>query len=177
VTDPIDDTLWCRNYTSARKFPRVLGRIAGYTLPFLLSMTQVGVLLGSFMVLSITFGLWGDVVPYSGAVLLGVPFGLAWAIRHLRIEGRSPIKTVFGVLALLVSPPGGMVHGRPRLGRRPSSRFTAHAWVIPAPVALAAGAAPVMATPVLAKVRTLPVRAAAPLGRPCGAWSALEEVA
>src|SRR5688572_19420529 len=81
----------CATYTHARRHPMVLGRIAGWTPPFQLTISQLAVLLVMFLVLVWTWHLWGPLVPGSSGVLVvvGVPSGAAWAARRARVEGRS----------------------------------------------------------------------------------------
>jgi len=113
----------CRVYTRARRHPNVIGVIGGWTLPWPLTPTQLGVLLGSFFALMMTRGLWSIVLPGSltTMVLGGVPIFSCWAVRHLRMEGRSPVRMAAGVASYLVKPRQGTLQGRPlRLGRTSS---------------------------------------------------------
>src|SRR5207248_1298508 len=88
----------------------VLGKIHGYTLPTQLTPAQLGVLFGSFLLLLWTRGLWAHLGGFINLfVQIGVPVGLAWALRHLRLEGRPPLRTVFGYTTYLVFWVTGMV--------------------------------------------------------------------
>jgi hypothetical protein len=98
----------------------VLGRIAGWAPPFQLSVTQLGVLVGSFLVLVWSRPVWRFAAPSgaSGVILLGLPIGLAWAIRRVRVEGRSVPRAALGLVVLWSQAPGGTVGGGPlREGR------------------------------------------------------------
>ena len=90
-----------RSYTRARKMPWVVGKIQGVTLPFgPYTATQLGVLLGGAWLLVQTFRFWSHLGP-AGLVFLALPPAAAWAARHARIEGRSPVRAIGGYLALL----------------------------------------------------------------------------
>jgi hypothetical protein len=111
----------CASYTHARRHPMVLGRIAGWTPPFQLTVTQIAVLLGSFFGLVWTWELWAGLLPSGAAtaVALGVPTGATWAVRRVRVEGRSLPRALLGWLQLAVTPTAGTVAGRPaRAGGR-----------------------------------------------------------
>jgi hypothetical protein len=105
----------CATYTHARRHPMVLGRIAGWTPPFQLSLTQIGVLLVSFYAMVQTWGLWATALPDSLALILGVgiPVGLTWAVRRVRVEGRSLPRAALGWVMLWSVPPKGVLRGRP----------------------------------------------------------------
>lgn len=112
-----DEGLRCASYTHARRHPMVLGRIAGWTPPFQLSVTQLAVLVVSFLALVRLWWLWSPLLPHPVAVLAaspaGVPAGLAWAVRRLRVEGRSLARTGLGWLSLWSTPSTGRVAGGP----------------------------------------------------------------
>lgn len=116
------DEVECWSYTHARRHPAIVGKIGGWTLPSPMSPTQLGVLVGSFVVLVQTRGLWGRLPPVLNLVVLaGVPIGLSWAVRHLRMEGRSPVRMAAGLTVLVSRPPGGTRLGRPVRPKRPAS--------------------------------------------------------
>ena len=66
--------------------------------------------------------LWGLVLPFGFfqlAVLAGGPIAAAWAVRHLRIEGRTPLQALSGWLSFAGraicrarSPTSGQPRGR-----------------------------------------------------------------
>jgi hypothetical protein len=105
----------CATYTHARRHPMVLGRIAGWTPPFQLSLTQVGVLLVSFFFMVKTWALWAVPLPSSLALIVGagVPIGLTWAVRRVRLEGRSLPRAAVGWVSLWCTPHKGALRGRP----------------------------------------------------------------
>jgi hypothetical protein len=115
MSDEAPGLVQCSSYTHARRHPMVLGRIAGWTPPFQLSLTQIGVLLVSFLVMIRTWWLWADPLPGSLALVVaaGVPFGLTWAVRRVRIEGRSLPRAVVGWVTLWCTPHKGALRGRP----------------------------------------------------------------
>lgn len=110
-----DDRLVCHNYTPGRRHPMVVGRIGGWALPTPLSPAQLLAGLGSFALLAVTGGLWQPLAPGILRVLVlgGVPLTAGWAVRHAKVEGRSPVRAALGWLRLLMSPTTGVVHGRP----------------------------------------------------------------
>jgi TcpE family len=115
MSDTPAEQVMCATYTHARRHPLVLGHIAGWTPPFQISLPQLGVVVVTFLVEMMTWRLWGAVLPQSMAVVIAIalPWGLAWAVRRARVEGRSLLRTAAGYLMLLSAPPGGKVGGRP----------------------------------------------------------------
>ncbi len=110
----------CRSYTYARRHPAVIGKIGGWTLPSPVSPAQLGVLVGSFVLAVQTRRLWAHLPPVMNLVVIaGLPLALAWAVRHLRMEGRSPVRMAAGLVSLLSAPPGGTRQGRPLRPKRP----------------------------------------------------------
>jgi len=114
VSDEPTPVVICRSYTHARRHPLVLGRIGGFTLPTPLSPAQLAVLVGSFLVLLGTADAWGWLLPGVARllVMIVVPLALTWALRHLRFEGRSPVRMLLGLLSLATQPRNGVVRGR-----------------------------------------------------------------
>jgi hypothetical protein len=129
----LENSIVCRSYTHARTYPWVLGKIHGYTLPTQLTPAQLGVLFGSFLLLLWTRGIWAHLGGLVNLLVqVGVPMGLAWALRHLRLEGRPPLRTVFGYSTYLFFPRYGQVLGRAH--REPPARpARGRALVLPAP--------------------------------------------
>ena len=105
----------CRNYTAARRHPNVIGVIGGWALPWPVTPTQLGVLIGTFLVLLKTRPLWGAFLPgfVSLTVLGGLPLLATWAVRYFRVEGRSPVRAAAGGLSYLIRPRAGTLHGQP----------------------------------------------------------------
>ena len=96
----------------------VLGRIGGWTPPFQLSLTQIGVLLVSFYAMVKTWQFWAPALPSSLALIIGagVPIGLTWAVRRVRVEGRSPAPGRARVAVAVVGPVEGPAAGPPPQG-------------------------------------------------------------
>lgn len=112
----------CRSYTFARRYPLVIGKIAGWApLWGPATPTQYAVAVGSALLLLWTRGLWGRVLPGPVGlfVVVGVPFGLAWAMRAARFEHRAPARALLGLLTLVTTPPRGRVNGRAYFEPRP----------------------------------------------------------
>lgn len=114
-----EPVVWCRNYTSARRHPMVIGKIAGWASPVPLTLAQAVVLVATFVGLLVTRGWWGLLVPGATRVLVlvGVPGMCTWAIRHARIEGRAPVWAAAGAARLAGQPAAGVATGSRRLGR------------------------------------------------------------
>lgn len=123
------EAITCRSYTRARRHPLVIGKIGGWTLPTPITPAQLGVLTGSFLALLWTRALWAHLGELGNLVVQGlVPLTLAWAVRHLRIEGRPPLRAAVGLAQYLASPREGALRGRafrePRPARvRPTRLF------------------------------------------------------
>ncbi|MFF3113536.1 hypothetical protein ACFVSN_30625 [Kitasatospora sp. NPDC057904] len=121
-----EDVLVGRCYTRARRSPVVVGvvpggggrnlRLAGgpYT------VTQLGTMVVSVVVLVLARPVWGGHGVADLAVLAGVPFGAAFALRHLHIDGRNPLAAAASVVMLLSAPGAGLLRGRPVRPVRPS---------------------------------------------------------
>jgi len=117
----------CRSYTHARRFPLVIGKVGGYPLPTPLTATQVVVLLGSAGVLLLTRRVWAHLPgPADLLVQAVLPCAAAWAARHVRVEGRSPLRAAAGWWAYLCRPRHGLVNGHPT--RRPRPQRVAAGW-------------------------------------------------
>jgi hypothetical protein len=93
----------------------VLGQIGGWTPPFQLTPAQIVVLLVTLVVEAQTWRWWGAFLPpfLSVILALGVPFGVTWAVRRSRVEGRSLVRAAAGYLALAARRGVGDVGGRP----------------------------------------------------------------
>ncbi|MFH8439323.1 hypothetical protein ACH4A3_29380 [Streptomyces sp. NPDC018007] len=103
-------------YTKGRKFPLTIvkwpggrGRIWGgpYTLP------QMGVLVGALGLLVLTRGVWAHFGLINIVIGLGVPYGLSLLVRHVQVEGRSPLSVAASAVGLVSRPSGGRMGGRP----------------------------------------------------------------
>ena len=127
-----DNAVHCASYTHARRHPMVLGRIAGWTPPFQLTITQVLVVLVTFVAVTWSWSVWAPFLPSTLSFLAaaGIPIGAGWAVRHIRLEGRSLTRTVLGYLTLASTPRSGRVAGRPVRQLRPA-RTNAPVWFAP----------------------------------------------
>jgi hypothetical protein len=111
----------CRSYTFARRYPLVIGKIGGWApLWGPATPTQYGVGVGSALLLMWTMRYWGHLPgPANLFVIVGVPFGLAWAVRAARFEHRAPARALVGLLTLLTTPRRGHLNGRAYSEPRP----------------------------------------------------------
>lgn len=119
----------CRSYTYARRYPLVIGKIAGWT-PIWGPATpsQYGLGVGSMILLLLTRKIWAHGPgPMNAIVVVAVPFALAWLARAARIEDRPPIRFFIGLMTLLTAPPKGQRDGRPVL--EPRRRTLRGGWI------------------------------------------------
>jgi len=117
--EALDQQVLCRSYTHARRYPWVIGKIGGWQLPTQLSLAQLAALGSTLFLLIQTRALWAH-LPRMGNLLveLAIPATSAWAVRHLRIEGRSPLRAIAGLASYLATPHRGRVQGRPHRAPR-----------------------------------------------------------
>ena len=117
------------SYTHALRHPIIIGRIAGWRLPWALSATQLGAIAGATGLLLSTRSLWAHLGGVGNlAVFCLVVGGAGWAVRHWRIEGRSPLRAAAGVITVALAPGcrRGIRNGLPvRLSRPVRSQGTA----------------------------------------------------
>lgn len=142
----------CHSYGHAHKHPAVIGKIAGWTLPTPVTPTQLGVFVGTFIALLVTNRIWGMFTPgfVRLVVLGGAPIVLAWAVRHLRVEGRSPVQMASGLFTLATAPRTGTLFGRTYRGWRRQPARGARLYFDAGPVAPAGEERPSPAAPALA---------------------------
>lgn len=114
MDDELDTDIMCATYTHARRHPMVMGQIGGWTPPFQLTLTQLGVLIVTFLVEMWSWPWWAPFLPRLASIVvaLGIPCLLAWVVRRTRIEGRSLPRFGVGWLAYVAMPRGGRVGGR-----------------------------------------------------------------
>ncbi|WP_370324949.1 TcpE family conjugal transfer membrane protein [Euzebya sp.] len=114
----------CRTYTHARRFPLVIGKVGGYALPTPLTPVQVLVLVGLATAEILTRRWWAVLPgPLDLVVAMVLPVLAAWAVRHARVEGRSPLRYAMGLLAYATRPRRGLRAGR-RVGAERPLTFT-----------------------------------------------------
>ena len=93
------------SYTQALRHPIIIGHVAGWRLPWALSASQMGAVAGMSGLLLVTRPMWahlGGVGNLATFTLLVAAAG--WAVRHWRIEGRSPVLAAVGVATVILSP-------------------------------------------------------------------------
>ncbi|HDH26763.1 MAG TPA: hypothetical protein ENH00_11340 [Actinobacteria bacterium] len=104
------------SYTQALRHPVIIGHVAGWRLPWALSASQLGAVAAMSGLLLVTRPVWAHLGPVGNlAVFTLAVAGMGWAVRHWRIEGRSPFLVAAGVAVVLVSPGcrWGVRNGRP----------------------------------------------------------------
>lgn len=103
-----------RSYAHARRYEWQIGKIGEWTLPFgPYSPAQIGVCVAAAVVLWKTMALWSGRLPFWVVilVLVGVPVAAMFAIRRVRVEGRSPVFALVGAARSLGQHRHG-THGR-----------------------------------------------------------------
>lgn len=109
------ETVVFRSYTHALRHPVVIGHVAGWRLPWAVSATQLGAIAATAAVLLATRPLWAHFGGIGNLVVFCLVMAAAgWAVRHWRVEGRSPLRFAAAWLTVLLGPRGGVCNGRPR---------------------------------------------------------------
>jgi len=112
--EDLDRGVPCRSYTHARRYPWVIGKIGGWQLPTQLSPAQLAALGATLLVLVQTRSLWAHLPRMLNLLVeIALPAGSAWAVRHLRMEGRTPLRALCGLAVYLATPRLGRLQGRP----------------------------------------------------------------
>lgn len=166
-----------RCYTAARRTPLQTGQWAGggripggpYTL------TQLGVMIGGFVVLTVTRPLWGGGSYWDIAVVIVVPFTAGWAIHRVQVDHRNPVLAVASLIGLAVAPAGGRLRGRawrPAPVRRHTPQVTVD--LCPPAVSAAAAAEISPGLPARTGVSPSPSRARGVVSRPAVAVSGVQ---
>ena len=129
----MDDVIHFQSYTHALRHPIIIGRVAGWRLPWALSVTQLGAVGATAVALLATRPVWAHLGGVGNLALFCLIVGGAgWAARHWRIEGRSPIAAAVGILSVALLP----ARRSTRNGRRVRARRPA---VGSAPVTVSSG--------------------------------------
>ncbi|MER5199751.1 hypothetical protein ACWD3J_41420 [Streptomyces sp. NPDC002755] len=104
-----------RFYTSARRHPWVLGKVADWKIPLgPYTPAQIGVaVLGGFLLIK-TIGWWS----WMGPVPIVAWLLTIWAVRWPKIRGRAPMQAALGWMLLSWQPRGGRIGGRAARDRR-----------------------------------------------------------
>ncbi|GHB74447.1 hypothetical protein GCM10010377_76120 [Streptomyces viridiviolaceus] len=98
-----------RFYTTARRHPWVLGKVADWKIPLgPYTPAQIAVLVGGgfLLVKTISWWSWMGPVPVVAWVLA------VWAVRRPKVKGRAPLQAALGWLLLVWQPQGGRTGGR-----------------------------------------------------------------
>ncbi len=104
------------SYTQALRHPIIVGHVAGWRLPWALSVSQLGAIAATSGLLLVTRPVWAHLGGVGNlAVFTMLVAGSGWAVRHWRIEGRSPFLVAAGLATVVVSPRcrRGVRNGRP----------------------------------------------------------------
>ncbi|MFE4205400.1 hypothetical protein ACFRSX_31305 [Streptomyces goshikiensis] len=116
-----------RCYTKARRAPLVHGVIRdvnggrGIRLPGgPYTLTQLAGIVSTVAALILTRPLWGGHGLLDVAVLLALPFAVAFVLRHLHIDGRNPAAALLSVALMLAAPRRGHLRGRAYRPSRPT---------------------------------------------------------
>jgi hypothetical protein len=129
----VDAELIGRCYTRARRSPVMVGTVkTGFGQPFRLpggpyTITQLVAIVVSVALLVITRPVWGGHGVVDALVLVAVPFGAAFALRYVHIDGRNPAAALASVVLMLTGPRWGRLHGRtyrPARSRRCDTTLT-----------------------------------------------------
>ncbi|MFG3517529.1 hypothetical protein [Streptomyces bobili] len=105
-----------RFYTSARRHPWVLGKVADWQIPLgPYTPAQIGVaVVGGFLLMK-TLAWWS----WMGPVPLVAWLLVIWAVRRPKIAGRAPMQAGLGWVLLVWQPRGGRIGGRAARDRAP----------------------------------------------------------
>ncbi|MGW1193248.1 hypothetical protein [Streptomyces sp. NPDC002559] len=98
-----------RYYTSARRHPWVLGKVADWRIPlgpYTPAQIAVAVVGGFLLVKTISLWSWMGPVPIVVWVLM------VWVMRQPKFKGLSPAQAVVGWVLLAGQPQGGRIRGR-----------------------------------------------------------------
>ncbi|MHB9848978.1 hypothetical protein ACSYGO_06985 [Streptomyces krungchingensis] len=98
-----------RFYTSARRHPWVLGKVADWRIPLgPYTPAQIAVAVGGGFVLFKTIAVWS----WMGPVPVVAWMLAIWAVRRPTVRGRAPMQAALGWLLLAWQPSGGRLGGR-----------------------------------------------------------------
>lgn len=109
------------SYTQALRHPVIIGHVAGWRLPWALSVSQLGAIAAMSGLLLVTRPVWAHVGGVGNlAVFTLMVTASGWAVRHWRIESRSPFRVAAGLATVVLSPAcrRGVRNGRPVASQR-----------------------------------------------------------
>ncbi len=127
------------SYTQALRHPVIIGHVAGWRLPWALSASQLGAIAGTSGLLLMSRPIWAHLGAVGNlAVFTLLVAGAGWAVRHWRIEGRSPFLVAAGIVTVLLSPGcrHGIRNGAPVTQLRPTRSDPAGLVIGPVPARL-----------------------------------------
>ena len=111
------------SYTQALRHPVIIGHVAGWRLPWALSASQLGAVAGMSGLMLVTRPVWAHLGSVGNLAVFTVAVcGVGWAVRHWRIEGRSPFLVAAGIATVILSPGcrRGVRNGAPVVRARPT---------------------------------------------------------
>ncbi|MFI1508189.1 hypothetical protein [Streptomyces sp. NPDC020597] len=98
-----------RFYTSARRHPWVLGKVADWRIPLgPYTPAQIAFAVGGGFFLVKTLGWWS----WMGPVPIVAWLLTIWAVRRPKVRGRAPLQAALGWVLLAWQPRGGRIGGR-----------------------------------------------------------------
>jgi len=124
------------SYTQALRHPVIIGHVAGWRLPWALSASQLGAVAAASGSLLVTRPVWAHLGAVGNLTVFALAVaGSGWAVRHWRVEGRSPFLVAVGVVIVLVSPAcrRGVRNGAPITPPRPKRARSVGVVVAPRP--------------------------------------------
>lgn len=115
-----EETVVLRSYTHALRHPVIIGQVAGWRLPWAVSVTQLGSIAVTAGILLGTRPVWAHFGGIGNLVLFCLVVAAAgWAVRFWRVEGRSPMRFAAAWLTVTLGARGGVCNGRPVRAVRP----------------------------------------------------------
>ncbi|MFJ7305997.1 hypothetical protein [Streptomyces sp. NPDC099088] len=98
-----------RFYTTARRHPWVLGKVADWKIPLgPYTPAQIAVAVGGGFALFKSIALWA----WMGPVPVVAWILAIWAVRRPKVRGRTPLQAALGWMLLAWQPAGGRLGGR-----------------------------------------------------------------
>ncbi|MEV5010050.1 hypothetical protein [Streptomyces sp. NPDC055692] len=105
-----------RFYTSARRHPWVLGKVADWKIPLgPYTPAQIAVAVGGGFLLIKTIGWWS----WMGPIPIVAWVLVIWMVRRPKIRGRAPMQAALGWVLLGWQPRGGRIGGWAARDRAP----------------------------------------------------------
>ncbi|MFI6662290.1 hypothetical protein ACIBL8_43040 [Streptomyces sp. NPDC050523] len=105
-----------RFYTTARRHPWVLGKVADWKIPlgpYTPAQIALAVAGGFLLIKTISWWSWLGPVPIVAWILA------IWTVRRPKIRGRAPLQAALGWVLLGWQPKGGRIGGRAARDRAP----------------------------------------------------------